>query len=106
MSDLTEFLLTRIAEDEAVARALSSQEDYMLSQSFYGHSSVDAPVTAFMERFGIARVLAECESKRRIMEECADLASSEDVYTHADLILHALALPYADRPEYREAWRP
>jgi len=96
VTDLTEFLLARIAEDEGVARDVG--EGYpraLLGPSAHSHAFKWLP----------ARVLAECEAKRRIMEECADLASSEDVYTHADLILCALALPYADHPEYREAWR-
>ena len=85
MSDLTEFLLARIGEDEAAA----------------DDSLPDDGTVGTWSRW----VKAECEAKRRIMEECADLASSEDVYTHADLILRALALPYAEHPSFDPSWR-
>ena len=64
-----------------------------------------------------ARVLAEVDAKRRILDEelvpalrdydteRPDLA--KDVrYDIAARVLQLLALPYADRPGYREEWRP
>lgn len=66
-----------------------------------------------------ARVLADVDAKRRIIEEVhRDMRDLEDVYAHAsappyapdhdnsDLLLRLLALPYAGRPGYREEWRP
>lgn len=48
-----------------------------------------------------ARVLAECEAKRRIVAEVLP--------THPDYdplyVQKVLALPYADHPDYDEAWR-
>jgi hypothetical protein len=62
-----------------------------------------------------ARVLAECEAKRRIVEEWdaahrVALASpqysyDEGIATGLLAALYALALPYADHPDYREEWR-
>jgi hypothetical protein len=51
-------------------------------------------------------VLAECEAKRRIVEEYRRDVSgtpSVDAYRHAMVIV---AAPYADHPDYREEWRP
>jgi hypothetical protein len=49
-----------------------------------------------------ARVLAECEAKRRIVE----LMSDEVEYVvYSDDVLRALALPYADHPDFRPEWR-
>lgn len=66
-------------------------------------------------RWNPARVLAECDAKRRIVEEHAKLdvtrveALSNWERGHQvalDKVLRLLALPYADRPRYREEWRP
>ena len=95
MSDLTDFLLARIAEDEAWA------ESETFPQPF---------------RFEAARVLAECEAKRRIVDRCerdmvaeGESASGYDIIAHTDALardtLEFLALPYADHPDYREEWR-
>jgi hypothetical protein len=56
------------------------------------------------------RTLAEVDAKRRIVEE-ADGYSPE--LEHGDngewafnAVLRLLALPYADRPGYRQEWKP
>ncbi|MFD5709508.1 DUF6221 family protein [Streptomyces pharetrae] len=69
-----------------------------------------------------ARVLREIDAKRWIIDECAHwygklakeaVAPSPapfpalgEVLDAVTPILRALALPYADRPGYREEWRP
>jgi hypothetical protein len=78
------------------------------------------------ERDHIARhdpthVLAEVDAKRRILAEVEQMQALEDQvdgewgsgswsYDATDRpsaqILRALALPYADRPGYRDGWRP
>lgn len=101
MSDLAEFLLARIAEDEADARGFDG-----------GYC-----------QWGSARVLAECEAKRRIVEWCSErnriwagtLADDPTDptkhipgdYVHKEdaPVLRLLALPYADHPDYRQEWR-
>lgn len=93
---LTEFLLLRIAEDEAA-----------WATSRHGYSDLSA------------RVLAECEAKRSIVELAADVGSMSDEIDNAGrygprrdrpdvahLILCALALPYADHEAYRAEWKP
>ncbi len=57
----------------------------------------------------------EIESKRRIIDECAPIADLSflgsgvppgDDTELAALTLALLALPYSDRPGYRDEWRP
>lgn len=131
MSDLVEFLLARIAEDEAVASAAVSISPW---QSNGGHYVENHAVIAEVEepedgahiaRHDPARVLAECEAKRRIVEACAAVSTSCPGWQDGDFtvvrrlvaphpedephtlhILALLALPHADHPDYREEWRP
>ena len=129
--DLAEFLLQRIAEDEAVARAATGK---------YGRWELDDgddldayEVAVFPERGGStciartwpsadglgdaqhiarhdpARVLAECEGKRQIVDAATvtiDIYRGGTVLDFAWETLRHLALPYADHPDYREEWRP
>jgi hypothetical protein len=108
---LTEFLLARIAEDEAAAREANKVGDrrgvevggeVWACQSQGWHVGVSP-----------ARVLAECEAKRLIFGATWNLESFDfttDAYRHIvgkqREIMHALALPYADHPDYRDEWRP
>lgn len=99
---LTEFLLARIAEDEAVARAVVTPSSMhlagfspmraMLSPHDYPGSH-DGPVVGIST--SPARVLAECEAKRRIVQDSLRLRP-----------LLQIAAVYADHPDYREGWRP
>lgn len=128
---LTSFLLDRIAEDEAGARNASATSD-----SYFGDNAADAllglaesegAATFALLHFGRyrpARVLAECEAKRAIVEDCAKwermheeaseymTASDPVLLTYkakrsvATDVLRSLASVYADRPDYREEWRP
>jgi hypothetical protein len=105
LADLADFLLARIAEDEQRAVGLPS---------FW--------VTGGRVIFDPARVLAECEAKRRIVEPwragltepdpfSVSLGSEENwrygIHSQArEAILRLLALPYANHPDYRQEWRP
>jgi hypothetical protein len=103
---IAEFLLARINEDEAVvekwprdARA-GIAPNGRLWQDQYGHPVWQAR----------ARVLAECEAKRRIVEEFAALTPipydiAEGIYGAMRHCVQVLALPYADHPDFREEWR-
>jgi hypothetical protein len=109
---LTDFLLARIAEDEREAR-------------------MDDGSPAPIGMWDPERVLAECEAKRRIVEEHGDGGESQGYLADEDWrygymphacetcgsfgeygtpwpcrTLRALALPFADHPEYDESWRP
>lgn len=127
MNDLTEFLLARVAEDEAVARgALDVRNPGYEWEATQVH---DRDYGAIDEvSLHPARVLAECEAKRRIVEEhpptdpidrdgtcyCQRcLGQGTDVgypdewvqAWHPCPTLRLLAAIYADHPDYREEWR-
>lgn len=89
---LSEFLLARVTEDEADAMS--------------GWRWKSLPAGEY-ERLQ-ARVLSECEAKRRIVEaatwEMKD--GSRVAYELDEDTLRLLALPYADHPDYRDEWRP
>lgn len=126
---LTDFLLARIAEDEKAARDRSRTavmpdgnltERGLTSRSrrtWQIYSEVDNEWRASDAR-DVARVLAECEAKRRIIEmhpqtrqygECHTLSEAEPRIVDLGLDLPAellvLASVYADHPDYRQEWR-
>jgi phage-related protein len=57
------------------------------------------------------RVLAECEAKRKIVEAWPDTFGlwsadqADAARAMKDVALRALAMPYADHPDWREEWR-
>ena len=134
MSDLAAFLLARVAEDEAVAREIADEMVRVASQYIPGaapdpddgglYASEDGRNTPAVI-VGPARVLAECESKRRIVELHVSTSPSDDGGTECDqcsfheayegfndysepapcMTLRILAQPYADHPDYDPAWR-
>ena len=105
MSDLAEFLLARIAEDERIAAAWKDDTET------WSNPYESGVAIAFQDRFGLSRVLADCEAKRRIVEAdprygnpwngCGDDC---EVKAH-EWVLRALAAPYADHPDYRQEWQ-
>ena len=138
MSDLAEWLEAQIAEDERRARA-AIQDRSWYSRSDDSETEKDDGVWttgehAMDERevtgIGIqiydegghtleqavhiatwdpARVLAECEAKRRIIETARlmiDRYAGGMLLDFARETIRIQALPYADRPGYREEWRP
>lgn len=141
---LPEFLLGRIAEDEAVARAAGIPEHtgahkphpelmrwryngedevevdyddpYPYPEKFYvtcDHEglipAVDPPQGSHIARFDPERILIECEAKRLtvglLQADSTDPGNAMRREWAAE-ILRALAVVYADHPDYREEWRP
>jgi len=127
---LTEFLLARIAEDEAAAR--ESYEAVPPAFGAYGRLMLDAIDYLIVDP---DRVLAECETKRRIVAlhrparfidisigidstVCLICHIANEHYPDAEGIprlmqelhpcdtLRFLALPYADHEHFQEEWRP
>lgn len=103
MSTLTEFLLARIAEDEVKIHGDWSEGRgmHIITEEMHG------------------RMLAECAAKRRIIELRYSWNLQAEQMTEppfgpifqvqvntADAILRTLAMPYAEHPDYDEAWRP
>lgn len=152
---ITEFLLARIAEDEALAReaidparpgthwhwvnretdepvdrptwedpaSLRTVEEFPTTSGVgdlpaFPIDYVEADETRALPhiaRHDPARVLAECEAKRRIIEWCDRLDTIESSGPHDDLLYVripasamrlALASVYADHPDCRDEWRP
>ena len=135
---LTEFLLARIAEDEGDAQAaitiqsphwtcngydaavevdvenwnLVSGEGTFETQVVYDEGAPTLFQAEHIARWDPARVLAECEAKRRIVEmQAANDEGRHQVGFHfraqtIERVLRLLALPYMDHPDYDEAWRP
>lgn len=126
MTTLSEFLLARIAEDQDVAETVMSPglwqeagDDFERIEDAEGQWAADTIVgnARHIVRWQPARVLAECDAKRRIVEQfqrneqighSSNILAPEVRRTNLTLegVLLALALPYADHPEYQETWRP
>jgi hypothetical protein len=127
---LAEFLLARIAEDEADARdAFYDGQRWVPEEEAVVAADKDLDAVLFLDRkrdathaanWSPARVLAECEAKRRIVElhsgqhECVGekygdphaciMVADWSVYA-LDPTLLLLALPYADHESYQPEWR-
>lgn len=113
---LTDFLLARIAEDEAEATEAAgdqAHQDWALNRA--GDLNEGYMVWHALKR------LKECEAKRRIVERWIARARRTDdrgrpahefdavlsmLLKSHEADLRDLALPYADHPDYREEWRP
>ena len=133
MSDLVAFLRARLDEDERVALAAAEESRTWTRQSHCDYSVPNLPIDDHTLWFGDrivgevgfgdgemrpaeaehiarhdpARVLAEVDAKRRIVDRCEHYQTYEDYgWALADEVLSLLALPYADHPDYREEWRP
>ncbi|MGW2113772.1 DUF6221 family protein [Streptomyces zhihengii] len=129
-TDLVAFLRARLDEDEQAAQlaaeesggawsyderaVVADREGDMVavgSQDFMGPEH-----GVHIARHDPARVLAEVEAKRQIVDRYEramenrrahpdDLASAGALLAlHGAVKLHAL--PYADHPDYRQKWRP
>lgn len=107
---LTEFLLARIAEDEASVAAIRRPPMWQSRIS-----TLNGDLSQFVARQHPARVLAECEAKRRILHAAQFADEVEgggaaivmlDGYPRDRRwgVLPALAAVYSDHPDYREEW--
>jgi hypothetical protein len=105
VSQLAEFLLARIAEDHSAAFFAQQDEQLMGSLADQAVARGDHRGT-HAHRWSPARVLAECEAKRRIVEVDWRADDSGEATLVQQDVLRLLALPYADHPDYRPEWRP
>lgn len=106
---MIEFLLARIADDEARAKAVDAED-------WYGVDAWGDGPTEFYFDDGApgtpARVLAECEAKRQIVEMWLtrnEQSEHPTIAAHATglgLAIRVITGVYADHPDYDEAWRP
>jgi hypothetical protein len=132
MDDLVTWLREQIDEDEQVARRADhadpapwcteghERDARVLTYTggvFHGSSGdMRLAVAEHIARHDPARVLREVKAKRRILDGIASrLDEDEDDHRWegadaetdgmASTVLRLLALPYADRPGYRDEWR-
>jgi len=126
MTDLAEFLLARVAEDEAVARKCPPSPWTVDGDGCCVlHSGHDADrdianmtdAAEHIAHWDPARVLAECDAKKAIAEAWQQINADDRVlneYAHniregrqtsLYFALKVLALPYADHSEYRSEWK-
>jgi hypothetical protein len=137
---LLDFWAARIAEDEAMAKAATTGDfgwesggnvvwvkndprgdslDGLIGGRGEWPSWVDGhDITPHIARHDPARVLADCEAKRRIVEHWKSTVEwaedpgcdSPDRYHMVAAGLYEamrhLAEPFADHPDYREEWKP
>lgn len=112
MTTLTEFLLARITDDEAVATAAREEWENDRDEWRLGCTEETA---AHIARWDVPRVLAECEAKRRIASLFATTLADEmdaavgkwnEAAWKGTQAIRTLALPYADHPDYQDEWRP
>lgn len=100
--------------DDPVADELAGPDGMVLvSGDADGYSSwIDRheAFDAYLPDIDPARVLREIDAKRRIVGDLAKVIGGEYIDDGepvlAEHVLRLLALPYADRPGYREEWRP
>ena len=86
---LAEFLLARINEDWLTARRT------LVDEAIGGHA------------WNPSRIFADCEAKRRVVDLHKDAGMGDCAYSSDPCpTLRALALSYADHPDYLEEWRP
>jgi len=127
MDDLVQFLRARLDEDERIAQGHQQwspswhQDDCVNEIRDDENAGTVATVYRLGDRTHIARhdparVLAEVDAKRRIVDSYE--RATENRHAHlgdlasagAFLALHgavkSLALPYADHPDYRPEWAP
>jgi hypothetical protein len=142
--ELATFLLARIGDDEATARKaafgwgaewrseVDTDEEWAVVHADGKRDMVgceDGDVTDHIARHDPARVLAECEAKRRIVEAFEDERQRKDIYNRdyplgllttegdlrarqssnarwagLDIAVRALAAVYASHEDYRAEW--
>lgn len=130
MDDLTTFLRACLDDDERVARKCAPgpwvilgepRESYVVSAAGVAVALGWLRDAAHIARWDPARVLAEIDAKRRIIDAYMDAVHMHQAMSETDDdgkwdwlfkeeslegVVKLLALPYADLESYREEWRP
>lgn len=106
---IVEFLLARLADDEAQANIDGSAAMTGYAWKGYSQDAYDELQRTTLK--AAKRLHAECQAKRAIIESVArglryDIACQEGHAAHFDAVLEHLAAVYADHPDYQEEWRP
>lgn len=103
---LTEFLLARIAEDQATAAEVKLAGALHPGYSWRTITWFHQANRDHGMRWDPDRVLVECEAKRQIIAAVQESWDWDLVKDGAwEDVLRPLAMPYADHPDYLEGWR-
>ena len=107
--NLAEFLTARLDEDEQAARAADDDLGYLIGAVEYNYPKEEVDERHAL-RHAPPRVLAEVNAKRRLLDWLAredERALDNNLWWwDGDGARKLMALPYADHPDYDEAWRP
>lgn len=106
---LITWLRAQLDEDERVALWAKRQREEDGSSWWWDSPDPTSGAENLISRHNPARVLAEVEAKRALIEETIRpfLNVGETTMSRvAWLSLRLVALPYADRPGYLDEWRP
>lgn len=125
MDELITWLRAQIDDDERIARATNSQpgqryswevrersprdlpEIYLKGEHFRVVDELDDESAAHIARHDPARVLREVEAKRRLLHDFGGFFGLDDFPRGlVEYAFKLVALPYSDRPGYREEWKP
>jgi hypothetical protein len=132
MDDLVEWLRAQLDDDEQVARAATGEEwgavaptsqPYVIFDvaAFQANKTLEhvgrlaaverAEDRAHIARHDPARVLREIAAKRDLLRFAEGIRDHHETFTSGvaarlEETLRLFALAYADRPGYREEWRP
>ena len=134
MDDLVQWLRARLDEDEWIAREAGGkyesggrrwEDERFGSDGTVGdergsvvvyRTGVGRQHSVHIARHDPARVLREIDAKRQLVERYEravenrrahpEYLSSAGAHVALQAAVKLLALPYADRPGYREEWRP
>ncbi|MDP8927930.1 MAG: DUF6221 family protein [Actinomycetota bacterium] len=127
--DLVTFLRARLDEIEQAARAVKplanvpviggpQRQEFthgrltFAAEDGYPKRLADQEAAAHFSRHDPARVLADVEAKRQVVElhddqhDCPGNPPAYEFPYPGCATLRALALPYETHPDYREEWRP
>lgn len=108
------FLSARIDEDQVAAESATANETWTAwYEATLQAWDFDDAVNEYVLRLTPARMLAEVNTKRRIIAECEKLLtareSSSELDWAADLlaidVLRLLTLTYTDHPDFDPSWR-
>jgi hypothetical protein len=126
VEDLVQWLRAQLDEDARIARAVTTPGTWRVGSSHGGSTvegdgwtvgNADELDAAHIARHDPARVLREIDAKRQVLDWYQQRAAVDsrgedpDDYENVtgstlETVVQILALPYADRPGYREEWRP
>lgn len=115
MDELVEWYGQQLDTDERIARACPGDGKWTPADiAFYGND-LSPEVRAHMAEHDPARALREIDAKRQVISRFVHWASTMSsvpdqrdigVVEGLEMALRLLATAYADRPGFKESWRP